>query len=145
MWKKGKADKKAAGGGGDPVKMAAMDAQIQKLTSTLEIAKDDLVDAQAHGMKMEGERDDLLLLEQIAQDDLVDAQQEATEAKATSEAVMVEGRNAQDEMQKMAKQREEERALAMRAVGVAAGDTVILLHPPPHLVGVSTGVERGCQ
>ena len=81
----------------------------------------------------------------IAQDDLVDAQREATEAKASSEAVMVEGRNAQDEMQKMAKQREQERALAMRAVGVAVGETAILLHPRPPLVGVSTGMERGCQ
>ena len=28
---------------------------------------------------------------------------------------------------------------------LAEGETVILLHPPLHLVGVSTGVERGCQ
>ena len=32
-----------------------------------------------------------------------------------------------------------------RAVGVAVGETVNLLHPPLHLVGVSLMMRRGCQ
>ena len=29
--------------------------------------------------------------------------------------------------------------------GLAVGETVILLHPPLPLLGVSIGMERGCQ
>eukprot|EP01052_Picozoa_sp_SAG31_P057113 SAG31_NODE_16723_length_698_cov_1.604341_1_plen_205_part_10 len=69
--------------------MAAMDAQITKLNEMLK----------------------------IAQADVAEAQKEAAEAKASNEAVMVEGRKAQEDMEKMAKQREQEKALALRAVG----------------------------
>ena len=31
------------------------------------------------------------------------------------------------------------------AVELAVGETVILLHPPLPLLGVSIGMERGCQ
>ena len=33
----------------------------------------------------------------------------------------------------------------INAVFLAVGEAVILLHPPPPLVGVSMRMERGCQ
>ena len=39
----------------------------------------------------------------------------------------------------------EAEAEGAKAAMTAVGETVILLHPPLPLVGISTGINRGCQ
>jgi hypothetical protein len=67
--------------------------------------------------QLTAEKDKLNDLLKIAQADKEEAESLVAEAKATSEAAMEEGGKAKEQMEIMAKQREQERALAMRAVG----------------------------
>ena len=67
--------------------------------------------------QLAAERDKLNDMLKIAQADKEEAESNIEEAKAASEAAMEEGGKAKEQMEIMAKQREQERALAMRAVG----------------------------
>lgn len=67
--------------------------------------------------QLTAEKDKLNDLLKIAQADKEEAESLVAEAKAASEAAMEEGGKAKEQMEIMAKQREQERALAMRAVG----------------------------